>query len=68
MDNPNTYKTINIVGSSQNSVSDAVENAVDEADNSVDNLEWFEVDEIRGAIKEDGLVYQVAVDIGFRVE
>lgn len=68
MDNPNTYKTINIVGSSTNSVSDAVENAVDEADNSVDNLEWFEVDEIRGAIKEDGLVYQVAVDIGFRVE
>jgi flavin-binding protein dodecin len=63
-----TYKKITVVGTSENSVTDAVENAVDEADESVENLDWFEVDEIRGAIKETGLVYQVSVDIGFRLE
>lgn len=63
-----TYKKIEIVGTSNESVSDAIDNAIDKAGESVDNLDWFETTEIRGAIKDSGPVYQVTVDIGFRLE
>lgn len=63
-----TYKKIEIVGTSTESVTDAIDNAIDEADESVENLDWFEATEIRGAIKDSGTVYQVSVDIGFKLE
>lgn len=63
------YKKISVVGSSSESIDDAIRNAVSTAGDSVDNLRWFEVDEIRGHIDEDGVDYfQVAVDIGFTIE
>lgn len=64
----NTYKKIEIVGTSADSVSDAIDNAIEKADESVENLDWFEATEIRGAIKDSGTVYQVTVDIGFKLE
>ena len=65
----NVYKKIEIVGSSTESVEDAIENAVERASQSVDNMRWFEVTETRGHI-EDGKVkhYQVSVKIGFTLE
>lgn len=68
MDNDKSYKKIEVVGTSTNSVSEAVDNAIHEAEESVDNLEWFEVGEIRGAVKDNELVYQVSVSIGFRLK
>ena len=65
----NVYKKIEIVGSSTTSIEDAIENAVNRASRSVDNLRWFEVTETRGHIA-DGKVehYQVSLKIGFTLE
>lgn len=68
MQGEKSYKKVNVVGTSSDSVSDAIENAVEEADKTLDNLDWFEVEEIRGVITENGLVHQVSVKIGFRLE
>lgn len=65
----NVYAISEIVGTSSNSIEDAVQQAVDAAGRSIRNLDWFEVTDLRGHIK-DGRVahYQVAVKIGFRYE
>ena len=63
------YKKIDVVGSSKKSVEDAIENAVKRASKTIDHVEWFEVDEIRGHVV-DGKVghYQVVMKVGFRLE
>ena len=68
MSDHHTYKKIEIVGSSRNSVDDAIRNAIAEANKTLKNLEWFEVGEIRGHI-DDGQVahFQVTVKVGFRL-
>lgn len=67
---PNSvYKKVELVGCSPTSISDAINNAISTASKTIDNLGWFEVQEIRGNIK-DGQVsqYQVVMKLGFRVE
>lgn len=63
------YKQIEVVGASAASFSDAVRTAIEKASQTVRNLDWFEVTETRGRIK-DGKIeeYQVAVKIGFRLD
>ncbi|HEX3861223.1 MAG TPA: dodecin [Stellaceae bacterium] len=63
------YKIIEITGSSQKSVEDAIQIAVTRAGRSLKNLRWFEVLQTRGHI-EDGKVqhYQVVLKIGFTVD
>ena len=63
------YKVINLVGSSAESIEDAIDQALEKASGSVNNMRWFEVDETRGHI-EDGEVahYQVVLSVGFTVE
>ncbi|MBY5162321.1 dodecin [Salsipaludibacter albus] len=65
----NVYKKIELVGSSRDSVEDAIQSAVSKASETTRNLDWFEVDEIRGWI-DDGVVqhYQVGLRVGFRVD
>ena len=65
----NTYKKVELVGTSTTSFSDAVTNAVQKATATLHNLDWFEVVEQRGRI-EDGKVaqFQVTVKIGFRID
>ncbi|MDO3383312.1 dodecin [Gilvimarinus algae] len=69
MSNHHTYKKLEIVGSSPNSIEEAIENGLAECSKSVNHLEWFEVVETRGHIV-DGKVghYQVSMKIGFRIE
>jgi len=63
------YKKVEIVGSSAESIEDAIDNAIRTAARTLKHLEWFEVIETRGHI-EDGRVshYQVVLKIGFRIE
>lgn len=63
------YKILEIVGSSQTSIEDAINTAVEQASKTVRNMDWFEVVETRGHIK-DGKVghYQVGLKIGFTLE
>jgi dodecin len=63
------FKKIELVGTSTNSLSDAVANAVAKAAQTERNLSWFEVVEQRGRIV-DGKVheYQVTLRLGARLE
>jgi dodecin len=63
------YAITEIVGTSEKSVEDAIEQAVHVAGQTLRNLDWFEVTNVRGHI-EDGKVahYQVALKLGFRYE
>lgn len=62
------YKKIEIVGSSRTSVEDAINNAIASAAKSLDHLDWFEVQSVRGDI-QNGAVghYQVTLKVGFRL-
>ena len=68
MTSDHTYKVVELVGSSSQGVQQAIEGAVAKARETIRNLDWFEVKEIRGNI-QDGAVawYQVKVAIGFQV-
>jgi flavin-binding protein dodecin len=68
MSNP-THKKVEVVGTSDKSYAKATENAVAKASESLHNLEWFEVSELRGRIK-DGKVdqFQVTLKIGFKLD
>ena len=62
------YKKIEIVGTSPDSFSAAVKNAITEAAKTVQGISWFEVTELRGAIDRGNITqYQVTVKLGFRV-
>jgi dodecin len=64
-----TYRVTEIVGSSPESLDQAVRNAVARADATLRQLEWFEVTEIRGHIVDGGVGhFQVTVKIGFRLD
>ena len=63
------YKTIELVGSSNKGMEDAVEKAIGKASATVRNLRWFEVLNTRGHI-EGGRVahWQVTLKLGFTLE
>lgn len=63
------YKTVEVTGSSRNSVEEAVERAVARTGESLHSLRWFQVEDIRGHLV-DGKVdhWQVTVKIGFTVD
>jgi hypothetical protein len=63
-----TYKKVEIVGTSDDSVSKAVENGLQRAGETLKNLDWFEVTEIRGYIKDAKPGFQVTMKVGFRLE
>ena len=63
------YRLSEIVGSSPVSVDEAIRNAIAKASQTVRNIEWFEVEEVRGQVADGAVAYfQVAVKIGFRVD
>jgi hypothetical protein len=63
------YKIVELVGSSEESVTKAIETAIAKAAATLRHLEWFEVGQIRGHI-DNGKVghYQVTLKAGFRLE
>lgn len=64
-----TYKKIEIVGVSEKSFAEAVQNAVAKASKTLRNLDWFEVVEMRGLIQQGKVkAFQVTVKIGFRLD
>ncbi len=65
----NTYKLVELVGSSPNSSDDAVRNALAKASATIKHMDWFQVVETRGHI-DDGKVahFQVTLKVGFRIE
>ena len=65
----NVYKKIELVGSSREGVDDAIRRAISKASETIHNLDWFEVKEIRGWIKDGEAQHtQVTLQVGFRLE
>jgi len=64
-----TYRVTEIVGTSPESVDQAVRNGITRASRTLRNLDWFEVTQVRGQI-ENGEVahWQVGLKVGFRLE
>jgi flavin-binding protein dodecin len=63
------YKKIELVGSSPNSIEEAVQNAVAKASKTLHNMRWFEVVETRGQIENDKVAHwQVTLKIGFTLD
>ena len=64
-----TYRVTEIVGSSPESLQQAIRTGVARAGQTLRNLEWFEVSEIRGQIDDGGVAhFQVGLKIGFRLD
>jgi len=63
------YKKVEVVGSSKVSIDDAIAQGIERTSKTVNNVEWFEVQEIRGHV-EDGKVghFQVVMKVGFRLD
>jgi flavin-binding protein dodecin len=63
------YRVTEIVGTSSDSVQQAIRNGVARAATTLRNVEWFETTEIRGHVV-DGEVghFQVTMKVGFRLE
>jgi hypothetical protein len=63
------YKSLELTGSSSNNIEDAVSNAVTKASETVHNLRWFEVTDIRGEIENKAVAYwQITMKVGFTLD
>jgi flavin-binding protein dodecin len=64
-----TYRVIEIVGTSPDSIDAAIRNGVNRAAQTTRGLDWFEVQTVRGHL-EDGAVghFQVTLKVGFRLD
>ncbi len=63
------YKILELVGSSETSIEDAIKNAISRASKTIREMKWFEVVQTRGHI-ENGAVghYQVTLRVGFTLD
>lgn len=64
----NTYKLIELVGTSKNSYEDAIKNAISDASQTIKGIDWFQVTEFRGAVSGGKpSEFQAVMKVGFRV-
>jgi hypothetical protein len=63
------FKKIELTGSSNKSVDDAIQTAISKAAETVRHMRWFEVVEIRGTVDGDKVgQWQVTLKVGFKLE
>jgi flavin-binding protein dodecin len=64
------YKKIEVIGVSKKGIDDAIQTAVAKAHKSLENVSWFEVEEIHGHVGDDGQVseYQVVLKVSFQLK
>jgi dodecin len=63
------YSVSEIVGSSSEGIDQAVRNAVARAAQTLRNLDWFEVTQIRGHLSDGQVAHvQVTLKVGFRLD
>ncbi|GEM89415.1 dodecin [Oceanithermus desulfurans] len=63
------YKKIELVGTSDESLEDAIRAAIRKASETLRHLDWFEVKEIRGKIGDgDVQSFQVVLQVGFKLD
>ncbi len=63
------YKSVELTGSSDTTVDDAVRNAIARASKTLHSLRWFEVTSVRGGIENGALAHwQVTMKVGFTLD
>ncbi len=63
------YKVVELVGTSTDSIDDAIQTAIKRASRSLRNLRWFEVVQTRGSIEKGAIsCYQVVLKAGFTLD
>ncbi len=64
-----TYRVTEIVGTSPEGIDQAIRNGIERASKTLRHLDWFEVTQIRGQVKDGGVQHlQVGMKLGFRLE
>lgn len=64
-----TYRVSEVVGTSPDGIDDAIRNAIGRASTTLRHLDWFEVTQVRGQVKDGGVEhFQVGMKLGFRLE
>ena len=65
-----TYKKVEVIGISNAGIEAAIQQAITKAQHSIEKLSWFEVQEVRGHIGDDGNVneYQVVIKVAFELK
>ena len=64
-----TYKKIELIGVSEKSYEEAIQNAVAKASKSLHKLDWFEVSEHRGRIVDGKVVeFQIVLKVAFKLD
>ena len=67
--NEHIYKQVELTGSSQTSVEEAVQNAIAKAAKTLRNIHWFQVIDTRGYIENNSIDYwQVTIKLGFKLD
>ena len=62
------YRIIEVAGSSEKTIEDAIQNAVARASRTLRGISWFEVLQTRGQVETGKLQYQVVLKVGFALE
>jgi dodecin len=63
------YKVVELVGSSEDSIEDAIRSAINRADQTLRSIRWFEVVQSRGQVEGGGVRhFQVMLKVGFTLE
>ena len=63
------YKSVEITGTSPAGVKEAIDGAIAKASQTLRNLDWFEVVNIRGHLSDGQVAHvQVTLKVGFRLE
>jgi dodecin len=62
------YRKTEIVGTSDTSIEDAVSHALKRAQQTLRNVQWFEITEQRGRINNAKIEFQVTLEVGFELE
>ncbi|MGM0536014.1 MAG: dodecin [Pseudomonadota bacterium] len=64
-----TYKHIELTGSSEKGIEDAIQSALSKAAESLHGMRWFEVLETRGHIEHGQVAHwQVTIRVGFTLD
>jgi dodecin len=67
--NNHTYRVVEIVGTSPDSVDAAIRSGIDRAAQTTRGLDWFEVQSIRGHLADGAVAhFQVTMKVGFRID
>lgn len=64
-----TYRVSEIVGTSPDGIDQAIRNAIGRASKTLRHVDWFEVTQVRGQVKDGDVEhFQVGLKVGFRLE